>query len=177
MSSAASACGQRLCARPGMTRIANGFTGATGAQIISCKIGDSRLGSMETGVGLTRAIIAVMQHKADLINMSYGEATSTPNAGRFIQLANEVGLKDLLHWPSAVLSRQSALQECLGVALRAGSAGSLLLMMLRMPCAGGQQAQRHLHQQRRQCRAGPVDGRRPGRHLLRHHQHRRLHLP
>ncbi|CAK0779170.1 hypothetical protein CVIRNUC_004710 [Coccomyxa viridis] len=63
---------------------------APGAQIISCKIGDSRLGSMETGVGLTRAIIAVMQHKADLINMSYGEATSTPNAGRFIQLANEV---------------------------------------------------------------------------------------
>ena len=88
ISPAVSACARRLCARPGMT---HGFTGATGAQIISCKIGDSRLGSMETGVGLTRAIIAVMQHKADLINMSYGEATSTPNAGRFIQLANEVG--------------------------------------------------------------------------------------
>lgn len=63
-----------------------------GAQIISCKIGDSRLGSMESGVGLTRAIIAAIEHGVDLINMSYGEATSTPNAGRFIQLANEVQL-------------------------------------------------------------------------------------
>ena len=62
----------------------------TGAQIISCKIGDSRLGGMETGTGLTRALITVLEHKADLINMSFGEATSTPNYGRFIELANEV---------------------------------------------------------------------------------------
>lgn len=45
---------------------------------------------METGTGLTRALIAVLDHKADLINMSFGEATSTPNYGRFIELANEV---------------------------------------------------------------------------------------
>lgn len=63
-----------------------------GAQIISCKIGDSRLGGMETGTGLTRALITVLDHKADLINMSFGEATSTPNYGRFIELANEVTL-------------------------------------------------------------------------------------
>ena len=62
----------------------------TGAQLISCKIGDSRLGGMETGTGLTRALITVLEHKADLINMSFGEATSTPNYGRFIDLANEV---------------------------------------------------------------------------------------
>ena len=62
-----------------------------GAQLISCKIGDSRLGGMETGTGLTRALITVLEHKADLINMSFGEATSTPNYGRFIDLANEVG--------------------------------------------------------------------------------------
>lgn len=45
---------------------------------------------METGTGLTRALITVLEHKADLINMSFGEATSTPNYGRFIELANEV---------------------------------------------------------------------------------------
>ncbi|KAJ4800193.1 Tripeptidyl-peptidase 2 [Rhynchospora pubera] len=63
---------------------------APGAQLISCKIGDSRLGSMETGTGLTRALIAVVEHKCDLINMSYGESTLLPDYGRFIDLASEV---------------------------------------------------------------------------------------
>jgi tripeptidyl-peptidase-2 len=38
-----------------------------GAQIISCKIGDSRLGSMETGTGLVRALAAAMHHNVDLV--------------------------------------------------------------------------------------------------------------
>ncbi|KAK3256652.1 tripeptidyl-peptidase II Tpp2, partial [Cymbomonas tetramitiformis] len=63
---------------------------APGAQIISCKIGDSRLDGMESGVGCTRAIIAVIRHKCHLINMSYGEPAAVPNKGRFIDLANEV---------------------------------------------------------------------------------------
>lgn len=63
---------------------------APGAQLISCKIGDSRLGSMETGTGLTRALIAVVENKCHLINMSYGEPTSAPDYGRFVELANEV---------------------------------------------------------------------------------------
>ena len=54
---------------------------------------------MESGVGLTRALIAVIDHKVDLINMSYGEATATPNAGRFITLANEV-----LHSSNEIIS-------------------------------------------------------------------------
>ncbi|GAB2222014.1 hypothetical protein Drorol1_Dr00013211 [Drosera rotundifolia] len=63
---------------------------APGAQIISCKIGDSRLGSMETGTGLSRALIAAVEHKCDLINMSYGEPTLLPDYGRFVDLVNEV---------------------------------------------------------------------------------------
>lgn len=63
---------------------------APGAQIISCKIGDTRLGSMETGTGVGRGLIAARQHGAHLINMSYGEPTTSPNAGRFIDLATEL---------------------------------------------------------------------------------------
>ena len=68
---------------------------APGAQVISYKIGDSRFGSMETGTGLSRALaltIAEARNNPQLsfvINMSYGEATSTPDFGSFIALANE----------------------------------------------------------------------------------------
>jgi len=66
---------------------------APGAQIVSLKIGDSRLGSMETGVGLERALIEAVRLKVDLINMSYGEASALPNKGRFARLAEEVVYK------------------------------------------------------------------------------------
>ncbi|WIA34935.1 hypothetical protein OEZ86_013218 [Tetradesmus obliquus] len=66
---------------------ANGM--APGAQIISCKIGDSRLGSMETGTGLVRALAAVMEAGADIINMSYGEPASRADVGRAIDIAAE----------------------------------------------------------------------------------------
>lgn len=59
---------------------------APGAKIMSFTIGDGRLGSMETGVGLVRAIIKVMDlcnsgKKVDVINMSYGEHAHWSNNG------------------------------------------------------------------------------------------------
>ncbi|KAK3699411.1 hypothetical protein QZH41_018570 [Actinostola sp. cb2023] len=63
---------------------------APGAQIISVKIGDSRLDTMETGASMMRGLIATLEHKCDLINMSYGESAKWPNAGRVVNLMNEL---------------------------------------------------------------------------------------
>ncbi|KAJ3081524.1 tripeptidyl-peptidase II Tpp2, partial [Quaeritorhiza haematococci] len=64
---------------------------APGAQIVSLKIGDTRLGSMETGTGLVRAAIELsrLSPPCDLANMSYGEAASIPDFGRFIDLLRD----------------------------------------------------------------------------------------
>jgi tripeptidyl-peptidase-2 len=63
---------------------------APGAQIVSVKIGDTRLGGMETGGALIRGLRAVVDAKCDLINMSYGEATTIPNRGMIVDLCNEI---------------------------------------------------------------------------------------
>ncbi|XP_024939416.1 tripeptidyl-peptidase 2 isoform X3 [Cephus cinctus] len=65
---------------------------APGAQIISLTVGDGRIGTMETGTALVRAIIRVMQRKEKIhvINMSYGEHAHWSNAGRIGDLMNEV---------------------------------------------------------------------------------------
>jgi len=63
---------------------------APGCQIVSLKIGDTRLGSMETGVGLTRAIIEAKNKGCHIINLSYGEATTWDNVGHFIRIADEM---------------------------------------------------------------------------------------
>ena len=62
---------------------------APGAQIVSCKVGDTRIGSMETGAGLVRGLIVAKENNCDLINLSYGESYLYPNVGRFVELASE----------------------------------------------------------------------------------------
>ena len=66
---------------------------APGAQIISFKIGDTRLGSMETGVSLIRGCIEAIKRKVDIVNMSYGEATAIEDKGTFLQLLEQMVYK------------------------------------------------------------------------------------
>lgn len=58
---------------------------APGAQVISLTIGDGRLGSMETGTALIRAMIKIIELKKKMdihvINMSYGEHAHWVDAG------------------------------------------------------------------------------------------------
>lgn len=58
---------------------------APGARLVSIKIGDGRLGGMETGRALTRVVPAVLKHRVDLINMSYGEPSTPANTGRIVE--------------------------------------------------------------------------------------------
>ncbi|KNE58841.1 hypothetical protein AMAG_04385 [Allomyces macrogynus ATCC 38327] len=62
---------------------------APGAQIVSLRIGDGRLMGMETGPALARSVLAMVQNKVDLVNISYGEAASVANTGRFIELLRD----------------------------------------------------------------------------------------
>lgn len=41
-------------------------------------------------LGLVRGAIHAIRSKVDLINMSYGEAATIPDHGRFVQLAKEL---------------------------------------------------------------------------------------
>lgn len=67
---------------------------APAAKVVSLTIGDGRLGSMETGTGLVRAIIKMMElcdagKKIDVVNMSYGEHAGWSNSGRVGELMAE----------------------------------------------------------------------------------------
>ena len=63
---------------------------APGAQIVSVRIGDNFIDGMETGVGLIRGVKAVLQNKCDLVNMSFGEPTKTPNRGLIVNYFQEL---------------------------------------------------------------------------------------
>ncbi|KAG5448621.1 tripeptidyl-peptidase II Tpp2 [Clonorchis sinensis] len=63
---------------------------APGAQIVSIKISDSRLGSMETGISLLRAIRWTVELKCDVVNYSFGEYCVWPNVGRVCKHLSEL---------------------------------------------------------------------------------------
>lgn len=63
---------------------------APGAQIVSVKIGDTRMGSSSMGTGEERGLIAALRNGCQLINMSYGGPTPTPNRTRMEKLYTEI---------------------------------------------------------------------------------------
>ena len=63
---------------------------APGAQIVSVKIGDRRMGSSSMGTGEVRGLIAVLENNCQLITMSYGGPSQDPNDGRLAALYSEI---------------------------------------------------------------------------------------
>jgi subtilisin family serine protease len=59
---------------------------APGAQLISVKISDSRLGSMETGTALVRALRSVLEHNCRVVNLSFGEPAAEADVGKFTHM-------------------------------------------------------------------------------------------
>jgi tripeptidyl-peptidase-2 len=82
---------------------------APGAQLISIKIGDSRLGSMETTSSICRGIMAAVRLGCDVINLSYGEGCQLPNSGRIVELAEEMVWRHNIMFVSAVGNNGPAL--------------------------------------------------------------------
>ncbi|XP_076034964.1 tripeptidyl-peptidase II isoform X2 [Oratosquilla oratoria] len=85
---------------------------APGAQIVSINIGDHRLGSMETGTALVRAMTWVMKnpfYKVDVINMSYGEHAHWSHSSRLGELASEVVDKYGVIWVASAGNHGPAL--------------------------------------------------------------------
>lgn len=58
---------------------------APGAQIVSIKIGDTRVDGMETGLSLTRAFNRCVELGVDVGNMSYGEASDFIGSGHVVE--------------------------------------------------------------------------------------------
>lgn len=78
-------------ASPHGTHVAGIASGvAPGVEIVSFKIGDSRLGSMETGASLTRACLEAVRQGCDVLNLSYGEGAVLANRGRWVEVAQEI---------------------------------------------------------------------------------------
>lgn len=83
-------CGSRAALDEGSTirsTIRMAWRADTGsARLCVRQIGDSRLGSMETGVGIVRAVTEAVRMGCDVINMSYGEPAALCDSGRCVGL-------------------------------------------------------------------------------------------
>ena len=66
---------------------------APGCQIIGFKIGDTRLGGMETGTALCRALAAALERGVHVINLSFGEYANVDDYGRFTAMARQAVFK------------------------------------------------------------------------------------
>lgn len=82
---------------------------APGARLVSIKIGDTRMGSMETGSSIARGLMAAVRMGCDVINLSYGEGSQLPNAGRVIRMAEELVWRHNIVFVSAVGNNGPAL--------------------------------------------------------------------
>lgn len=116
---------------PHGTHVATIAAGATAgvapdAQLVSFKIGEPRLGTMETGLALARALKMAVQLKCDVINLSYGEAVQVADRGRFVEQAEECVWKHNVVFVAAAGNQGPALttvnapggttSACIGVA-------------------------------------------------------------
>jgi len=63
---------------------------APGAELVGLVIGDVRLGTMETGAALARAMSEAVRLKCDVVNLSFGEGSCVSDKGRFVELAEEL---------------------------------------------------------------------------------------
>ena len=75
---------------------------APGAQLVSLKIGDSRMNGMESGSAIIRGMMEAVRRGCDVINLSYGEGCQLPNRGRIIRCAEELVWRHGIIFVSAV---------------------------------------------------------------------------
>ena len=69
---------------------------APGAEIVSLKIGDARLGGMEQGQALLRAAQAILDTRCDVANMSFGEdgAFGVEDKGAFARVLRDLVIRE-----------------------------------------------------------------------------------